>query len=51
LIQNTASFMSPVKSTFKIVKAFPGKVETKGIWFGVDYNVDKDEWFAFHYIL
>jgi hypothetical protein len=51
LIQNPTSFMSPVKSTFKVVKAFPGKVESKGIWFGTDYNAEKDEWFAFHYVL
>jgi hypothetical protein len=51
LIQNPGSFMSPAKNTFKVVKAFPGKVETKGIWFGTDYNAEKDEWFAFHYVL
>ena len=51
LIQNPGSFMSPLKNTFKVVKAFPGKVESLGIWFGTDYNVEKDEWFAFHYIL
>jgi hypothetical protein len=51
LIQNSGSSLTPAKNTFKIVKAFPGKVESKGIWFGVDYNADKDEWFAFHYIL
>lgn len=51
LIQNPGSFMSPVKNTFKVIKAFPGKVESKGIWFGTDYTAAKDEWFAFHYIL
>lgn len=51
LIQNTANSLSPVKNTFKVVKAFPGKVESKGIWFGTDYNAAKDEWFSFHYIL
>ena len=51
LLQNPGSFMSPTKSTFKVVKAFPGKVESKGIWFGTDYNAEKDEWFAFHYVL
>lgn len=51
LIQNPGSFMSPLKSTFKVVKAFPGKVESLGIWFGTDYNLEKDEWFAFHYVL
>jgi hypothetical protein len=51
LIQNPGNWMSPAKHTFKVVKAFPGKVESKGIWFGVDYNTDKDEWFSFHYIL
>jgi hypothetical protein len=51
LIQNPGSSLSPVKNTFKVVKAFPGKVESKGIWFGVDYNAEKDEWFAFHYVL
>jgi hypothetical protein len=51
LIQNPGNWMSPAKNTFKVVKAFPGKVESKGIWFGVDYNAEKDEWFAFHYVL
>lgn len=51
LIQNPGSWMTPAKHTFKVVKAFPGKVESKGIWFGVDYNTNKDEWFSFHYIL
>lgn len=51
LIQNPGNFMTPLKNTFKVVKAFPGKVESKGIWFGVDYNTEKDEWLSFHYIL
>jgi hypothetical protein len=51
LIQNPGNFLSPAKNTFKVVKAFPGKVESKGIWFGVDYNAEKDEWMAFHYVL
>lgn len=51
LIQNPGNWMSPVKPTFKVVKAFPGKEATKGIWFGTDYNAEKDEWFSFHYIL
>jgi hypothetical protein len=51
LIQFPGSFITPVKNTFKVVKAFSGKVESKGIWFGTDYNAEKDEWFAFHYIL
>jgi hypothetical protein len=51
LIQNPGSFMSPTKNTFKVIKAFPGKVESKGIWLGTDYNAEKDEWFAFHYVL
>lgn len=51
LIQFPGSFITPLKNTFKVLKAFPGKVETKGIWFGTDYNAEKQEWFAFHYIL
>lgn len=51
LIQNPASFMTPLKSTFKVVKAFPGSAESKGIWFGTDYNAEKDEWLSFHYVL
>jgi hypothetical protein len=51
LIQNPESSLSPAKNTFKVIKAFPGKVENKGIWFGTDYNAAKDEWFSFHYIL
>ncbi|PTT00220.1 hypothetical protein DBR11_10325 [Pedobacter sp. HMWF019] len=51
LLQNPGNSLSPVKNTFKVVKVFPGKVESKGIWFGTDYNAAKDEWFSFHYIL
>jgi len=51
LIQNPGHFMTPVKPVFKIVKAFPGSAETKGIWFGTDYNAEKDEWLSFHYVL
>ena len=51
LIQNKESGITPLKSTFKVVKAFPGKVESNGIWFGTDYNTEKDEWLSFHYVL
>lgn len=51
LIQNPGHWMSPNTSVIKVVKAFPGKVDTKGIWFGTSYTAEKDEWFAFHYIL
>ncbi|RYY37835.1 MAG: hypothetical protein EOP46_01235 [Sphingobacteriaceae bacterium] len=51
LIQNPGNWMSPAVATFKVVKAFPGEADTKGIWFGTSYDVPKDEWFAFHYII
>lgn len=51
LIQESTSWMSPSNPTFKVIKAFPGAVESKGIWFGTSYDSAKDEWFAFHYIL
>ena len=51
LIQNPGNWMSPANHVLKVVKAFPGKVESKGIWFGTSYVAEKDEWFAFHYIL
>jgi hypothetical protein len=53
LIQNSdpKNWMNPTTNTIKVVKAFPGEAESKGIWFGTSYNADKDEWFAFHYII
>jgi len=51
LIQNEGSWMSPVQSTIKVVKAFPNETEAKGIWFGTAYDASKDEWLAFHYVL
>ena len=51
LIQNPGHWMSPSAGTIKVVKAFPGKAESKGIWFGTSYNAEKDEWLAFHYVL
>lgn len=51
LIQNPDSWMNPSQNVFKVVKAFPGKEGTKGIWFGTSYTAEKDEWFAFHYVL
>ncbi|WP_207535157.1 hypothetical protein [Desertivirga arenae] len=51
LLQNSASSLNPTQTTFKVVKAFPGDVAGKGIWFGTSYDTAKDEWFAFHYIL
>ncbi|MCC9137587.1 hypothetical protein ACFSKU_09565 [Pontibacter silvestris] len=51
LIQNQNSSLSPTTSTIKVVKAFPGEYENKGIWFGTSYDEAKDEWFAFHYII
>lgn len=51
LIQNSGSWMSPTTHTIKVIKAFPGKEDTKGIWFGTSYDAAKDEWLAFHYIL
>jgi hypothetical protein len=51
LIQNPGSWMSPAATTIKVVKAFPGEFESKGIWFGTSYDAAKDEWFVFHYVL
>jgi hypothetical protein len=51
LIQNPDSWMNPTQHVFKVVKAFPGKEASKGIWFGTSYTAEKDEWFAFHYVL
>ncbi|KAA8481438.1 hypothetical protein BDE36_0718 [Arcticibacter tournemirensis] len=51
LIQNPGHWMSPTTNKIKVIKAFPGKVESKGIWFGTSYDAAKDEWLAFHYIL
>ncbi len=51
LLQNPDNWMSPASPTFKVVKAFPGAVESKGIWFGTSYDAAKNEWFAFHYVL
>lgn len=51
LLQNSASWMNPSTNVLKVVKAFPGEAKSKGIWFGTSYDQDKDEWFAFHYII
>jgi hypothetical protein len=51
LIQNPDSWMNPTQNVFKVVKAYPGKEANKGIWFGTSYTAEKDEWFAFHYVL
>jgi len=51
LLQNPGSWMTPSATTLKVVKAFPGETAEKGIWFGTSYDVPKDEWFAFHYII
>lgn len=51
LIQNPDSWMNPTQNTIKVVKAFPGEELEKGIWFGTSYDAEKDEWFAFHYVL
>lgn len=51
LLLNPSSWMNPTNNTIKVIKAFPGKVEEKGIWFGTNYDAGKDEWLAFHYVL
>lgn len=51
LLQNAASGLNPTTNTIKVVKAFPGEFQSKGIWLGTSYDASKDEWFAFHYIL
>lgn len=53
LIQSTDpnNSLNPSTNRIKVVKAFPGKVAQKGIWLGTSYNAEKDEWFAFHYVL
>lgn len=51
LIQNPESWMNPTQNVFKVVKAFPGKEASRGIWFGTSYTAEKDEWLAFHYVL
>ncbi|MBT1708795.1 hypothetical protein KK062_11200 [Fulvivirgaceae bacterium PWU5] len=51
LLQNAGSWMTPSATTLKVVKAFPGETAEKGIWFGTSYDVAKDEWFAFHYVI
>ncbi|HKO79095.1 MAG TPA: hypothetical protein VJU78_01810 [Chitinophagaceae bacterium] len=50
LLQNPASWMNPAATTLKIVKGWPTDYKTKGIWFGTNYDVAKDEWLVFHYI-
>ncbi|MCC9167005.1 hypothetical protein [Pontibacter harenae] len=51
LIQNPDSWMNPTTNTIKVVKAFPGEFESKGVWFGTSYDASKDEWLAFHYVI
>jgi hypothetical protein len=50
LLQNPASWMNPTANKLKIVKGWPSDYKTKGIWFGTNYDVAKDEWLVFHYI-
>ncbi|MFT3679252.1 MAG: hypothetical protein QM791_03200 [Ferruginibacter sp.] len=51
LLQNPDSWMNPTTKTLKVVKGFPTSYQTKGIWFGTNYDAGKDEWLVFHYII
>jgi hypothetical protein len=51
LLLNPDSWMNPTTNTIRVVKAFPDSFETRGIWFGTNYDTAKDEWLVFHYIL
>ena len=50
LLTNPDSWLNPTAAKLKVVKAIPTDA-TQGVWFGISYDQNKDEWTALHYVL